>query len=39
MYKELKKFDSRKPNNPIKKQGVELKNNSQLRNLEWLIST
>jgi hypothetical protein len=24
MYKELKKLDSRKPNNPIKKWGTEL---------------
>ena len=31
IYKELKKLDSRKPNNPIKKWGTEPKN-SQLRN-------
>ena len=35
IYKELKKLDSRKPNNHIKKWGAELKN-PQLRNLEWL---
>jgi hypothetical protein len=38
IHKELKKLDSREPNNPIKKWGTEIKN-SQLRNMEWLRST
>jgi hypothetical protein len=38
IYKELKKMDSRKSNNPIKKCGSELKN-SHLRNTELLRST
>ena len=40
IYKELKKVDSREPNNPIfKKMGNRAKQNSQLRNTEWLGST
>jgi hypothetical protein len=35
----MKMEDSRKPNNPTKKWGTELKKNSQLRNTEWLRST
>jgi hypothetical protein len=37
IYKELKKLDSRKSNNPIKKCGTEVKN-SQLWNTKWLRS-
>ena len=33
IYKELKKLDSRKPNNPVKK-GYRAKQNLQQRNLE-----
>jgi hypothetical protein len=36
IYKEPKKLDSRKSNNPVKKWGTE---NFQLRKLEWLRST
>jgi hypothetical protein len=39
IYKELKKLDSRKPNNPIKNWVHSKTNNSQLRNTKWLIST
>jgi hypothetical protein len=39
IYKELKKMNSRKSNNSIKKWGTELKKESQLRNTEWLRST
>jgi hypothetical protein len=35
IYKELKKLDSRKSNNPIKKWGTELNKESQLRNSKW----
>ena len=35
-YKDLKKLDFRKPNNPVEKLGTE---NSQLRNTEGLRST
>jgi hypothetical protein len=38
IYKELKKLDSRKSNNTIKKWSIEIKN-SQLRNTKWLRST
>jgi hypothetical protein len=38
MYKELKKMDSRKPNNPIKNGAESQTKNSQLRNIEWLRS-
>jgi hypothetical protein len=48
MNKELKKLDSREPNNPIQKKKKERKKkkmaeqsytkNSQLRNIEWLRS-
>jgi hypothetical protein len=39
-YKELKKLDTREPNNPIFKNGVQSQTkNSQLRNTEWLRST
>jgi hypothetical protein len=38
-YKELKKLDFRKPNNPIKKWGTELNKNSQLRITKWLRNT
>ena len=37
--KELKKLDSREPNNPILKNGVQLTKNSQLRNTGWLRNT
>jgi hypothetical protein len=37
IYKELKKLDSRKPNNPIKKWGTEL--NREFSTEEWLSST
>jgi hypothetical protein len=41
IYKELKKSDSRKPNNTIKTKrgGTELNKNSQLRNTKWPRST
>jgi hypothetical protein len=39
MYKELKKLDSRKANNPIENGGTKLKKNSQLGNTKWLRST
>ena len=39
IYKELKKLDSRKPNNPIKNGVQSYTKNSQLRNTEWLRST
>ena len=35
IYKELKKLDSRKPNNPINKWGTELTKNSHLKNFGW----
>jgi hypothetical protein len=38
IYQELKRMDSRKPNNPIEKWGSEL-NKAQLTNIEWLRST
>jgi hypothetical protein len=39
IYKELKKLDSREPNNPIKKIGNRAKTeNFQLRNTKWLRS-
>ena len=39
IYKELKKVDSRKSNNPIKNGAQSLTNNSHLRNTKWLRST
>jgi hypothetical protein len=40
IYKELKKLDISKPNNPILKIGCRSKRrNSQQRNLSWLRST
>jgi hypothetical protein len=39
IYKELKKVDFRKSNNPIKNGVQSLTKNSHLRNLEWLRST
>jgi hypothetical protein len=38
IYKELKKLDSRKSSNHIKKWGTELNKNSQLKNTECLRS-
>jgi hypothetical protein len=38
IYKELKKLDSRDPNNPTKEWGNQVKS-SQLRNINWPIST
>ena len=39
-YKEFKKLDSRKPNNPIKKWGYRAKQRIlKLRNTKWLRST
>jgi hypothetical protein len=35
IYKELKKVDSRKSNNPIKNGAQSLRKNSHLRNTEW----
>jgi hypothetical protein len=39
MYKELKKMDSRKSNNPIIKWGTELNKEFSTENIEWLRST
>ena len=39
IYKELKKVDSRKSNNPIKNGVQSLTKNSHLRNTEWQRST
>jgi hypothetical protein len=39
IYKELKKMDSRKSNNPIKNGVQSQTKNSQLRNMEGLRST
>jgi hypothetical protein len=39
IYKEPKKVDSRKSNNPIKKWGSELNKEFSPRNTEWLRST
>jgi hypothetical protein len=39
IYKEFKKLDSRKPNNPIENGVQSQTKNSQLRNTEWLRST
>jgi hypothetical protein len=39
IYKELKKLDSRKSNNPIKKLVYRAKQRIQLRNTKWIRST
>ena len=39
IYREIKKVDSRKSNNPIKKWGSELNKEFSLRNTEWQRST
>ena len=39
MYKELRKMDSRKSNNPIKKCGTELNKDFSTEEYEWLRNT
>jgi hypothetical protein len=39
IYKDLKKLDSREPNNPIKNGVQSYTKNSQSRNVEWLRNT
>jgi hypothetical protein len=39
IYKELKKLDSRKSNNPIKNGVQSLTKNSHMKNTEWLRNT